>query len=451
MLDRLRAPANGRPRHARAEQQIMDKEFINPNWHVILIHFPLGVFLLGMILEVACLLFRHHGSVRGAARWMVVLGALAGLPAAYAGAYAMSDVVRRTAPAVPQDAPWHAFVAGSSLDANQWELLGSHVWTSGGIAVIAAVLVTLAVACSDRWRAGLYPVFLGSLLGCAAFMGIGAWYGGEMVYREGIAVRLPHRDQEPPTPSSAPPQSDAAAAAAAPTTQDSPAAEAQLEKPAGIDRYVNPVQAHVTLAGIAAAMGMLGVGLALRAASTSPHWRDPELARAGVEALPHPQRGGRDDLAVLRSFAPNVEVTGEVERIPVARFWLLTFLVSAGAALAGWWALGDEHETYRPQHLWQLVMGDGHIRRLAHVIGAGAILVLPLFLALLGRVARRSRALIALFSLLLVGAVAAQVWLGVLLMFDQPRVPDGTRQWYLLQEGPGAQGAGDVVRADAAE
>ena len=219
-------------------------------------------------------------------------------------------------------------------------------------------------------------------------------------------------------------------------------------RPAGIDYYANPVQTHVTLAGLAAAMGMLGIGLALRAASTSPHWRDPELARAGVEALPHPQRGGRDDLAVLRSFAPNVEVTGEVERIPVARFWLLTFVVSAGAALAGWWALADEHQTYRPQDLWELVMSDGHIRRLAHVIGAAAVVVLPLFLALLGRVARRSRAMIALFGVLLVGAIAAQVWLGVLLMVDQPRVPDGTRQWYRLQEGSGAQGAADVVQAN---
>src|SRR3712207_3367933 len=169
-------------------------------------------------------------------------------------------------------------------------------------------------------------------------------------------------------------------------------------------------------------MGMLGIGLSLRAAATSPHWRDPELSRAGVEALPHPQRGGPEDLAVLRSFAPQVEVTGEVERIPVARYWLMTFLVSAGAALTGWWILGDEHETYRPQELWNLVMTEGHIRRLAHVAGAGAIVVLPLFLALLGRVARRSRVLITLFSLLLVAAVAAQVWLGVLLMFDQPRV-----------------------------
>ncbi len=134
----------------------MGKELVNPNWHVILVHFPLGVFLFGMALEVVCLLFRQHGSVRAAARWMVVLGALAGLPTAYAGAYALSDVARRTAPSVPDTAPWHAVTGASSLTAHQWGMIESHIWTSGGVAVVAAVVVTLAVACSDRWRAGLY-------------------------------------------------------------------------------------------------------------------------------------------------------------------------------------------------------------------------------------------------------------------------------------------------------
>lgn len=413
----------------------MGKEFINPNWHVVLVHFPIGVFLLGMLVEVVCLLFRHHGSIRAGARWMVVLGALAGLPTAYAGAYALSDVARRTAPDVPQDAPWHAVASGSSLSAHQWEMIENHVWTSGGIAVVAAVLVTLAVACSDRWRAGLYPVFLGMLLGCAGFMAAGAWYGGEMVYRHGIAVKLPYDNSE------GGPSSSTTESAPADSAGDSPASEIQQEKGRGLYHYVNPLQTHVTLAGLAAALGMLGIGLSLRAASTSPHWRDPELSRAGVEALPHPQRGGREDLAMLRSFAPNVEVTGVAERVPVARFWLMTCLVSIAAALAGWWVLGKEHETYRPQDLWSLVTSEGHVRRIAHVAGAGAIVVLPLFLALLGRVARRSRALIALFSLLLVAAVAGQVWMGVLLMYDQPRVPEGTSQWYLLQRGASADPA----------
>ena len=138
-------------------------------------------------------------------------------------------------------------------------------------------------------------------------------------------------------------------------------------------------------------------------------------------------------MALLRSFAPNVEVTGEVERIPAARFWVLTFVASAVASLAGWWALGDEHETYRPQDLWKLVTGDGYVRRLVHVLASGMIIVLPLILALLARFARRNRAAIIAVSIILVVMLALQVWFGILLMFDQPHVAPGAGSWYRFQ------------------
>jgi uncharacterized membrane protein len=405
----------------------MAKEFINPNWHVILIHYPLGVFMLGILLESLLLIFRHHGTVRLAARWMIVLGALLSLPAAFSGMYALADVARRTAPTASDTASWREVAAASSLTPEQWERIDSHVWSNGGATVIAGIVATLALACSDRMRRKLYPVFLILMWVAAAAMARGAWYGGEMVYRDGVAVKLPYREDE---------------AAAKPTTQtvasgaaqsDSPASETQTEKPAGVDYFVNPLQAHVSLAGLAAAMTLLGIGLSLRAVSTSPHWMDPELERAGVSALPNRQRGGAEDMAVLRSFAPRVEITGEVERIPAARFWLLTFLVAATASLAGWWVLGDEHETYRPQDLWKLVTGEGYLRRLTHVIGGGAIIVLPLFMALLARIARRSRGMVALLALLLVIALAMQVWFGILLMFDQPHVAPGSGAWYRFQ------------------
>ena len=37
----------------------MAKEFINPNWHVILIHYPLGVFVLGVVIERFSFLYRR--------------------------------------------------------------------------------------------------------------------------------------------------------------------------------------------------------------------------------------------------------------------------------------------------------------------------------------------------------------------------------------------------------
>jgi uncharacterized membrane protein len=410
----------------------MPKEFISPNWHAILIHYPLGVFMLGLILEVALLVFRHRGTARTASRWMVVLGALCSLPAAYAGMYALSDVTRRTAPpGAAVHGPWYVVSNASTLTPAQWSMIDDHLWKSSGAAVLAAVLVTLGVALTDRWRDRLYPILLILLLGCAVIMGAGAWYGGEMVYREGIAVRLGYHEDE-----RAEAQTRPVASIDAPATRPgtSSAAQEQVKRPAGLDYYVNPMQLHVTLAGIAAAMGLLAIGLSLRAAATSPHWRDPELDRAGVEAMPHPQRGGAYDVALLRSFAPQVEITGEVESIPAARFWLLVFVGAIGTALVGAWVLARGHQTLDPKELWKLVTADGCMRRLAHVIAGGSIIVLPLLMALLSRIARRSRAILGLFSLLLVAALAAQVWLGILLMFDQAKVSPDAGPWYRFQK-----------------
>ena len=59
-------------------------------------------------------------------------------------------------------------------------------------------------------------------------------------------------------------------------------------------------------------------------------------------------------------------------------------------------------------------------RRFWHVISGGTIVIIPLLLAAITRVSRRPKALLTLLSLVLLAAVALQVWLGVLLMFDTP-------------------------------
>ena len=60
----------------------------------------------------------------------------------------------------------------------------------------------------------------------------------------------------------------------------------------------------------------------------------------------------------------------------------------------------------------------GITRRLAHVAAGSSIVVLTLLLAFFGRVAPRARFLFLFLGLLLLAAVAAQVWLGTLLMWD---------------------------------
>ena len=81
----------------------MTKEFINPNWHVLLIHYPLGVFVLGMVVELFSLLYRGT-SLRAAGRWMILIGALSAVPTALTGIYAFANVARMELPIVMPDA-----------------------------------------------------------------------------------------------------------------------------------------------------------------------------------------------------------------------------------------------------------------------------------------------------------------------------------------------------------
>ena len=53
----------------------MGNVFINPNFHVILVHLPLGVFLLGVLIELLSFMYRRS-TLSVAGRWMVLLGAL---------------------------------------------------------------------------------------------------------------------------------------------------------------------------------------------------------------------------------------------------------------------------------------------------------------------------------------------------------------------------------------
>jgi hypothetical protein len=111
-----------------------------------------------------------------------------------------------------------------------------------------------------------------------------------------------------------------------------------------------------------------------------------------------------------------------VSPTPAARFWLLACLVAALTAGGGYYLLARGYENWNVQELWRDAI-KVNTRRLAHVIAGAAIVVLPLVLAMLARWAPRAKWLLIPVSLLLVVAVAFQVWVGVLLLFDSPEGP----------------------------
>jgi len=395
------------------------KEFINPNWHVVFLHIPLGLFVLGMIIELLSFMYRRS-TLRVAGRWMILLGALSAVPTALTGIYAFANVARMELPTgVDPDQPWHAIAEQTHLDPDQWEHLRQHTLAQALATGVSAVLVTLALGLSDGWRRKLYfPILLGLLFALAAMV-YGGWHGGEMVYRHGTAVlRVEHQG--------------ATAEASRPKTTES-AADEQAEIKRGVEYFVPPIQLHVLLAGLSVAFALAALGMSMRSIATheAVDDRTRDLDEFGLDRLDRdplieaPAKRGPGDLDVARSLNPEAGVgpaTG-MRRLPMSRTWLLAFAIGAGAALAGVWMLAgnDEIRTWQPRNLWDMVAHSQ--RRLFHVLSGTTIVVVTLLLALVTRLSRRPKALLSLLSLVLLAAVALQVWLGVLLMFDTPGGP----------------------------
>ena len=105
---------------------------------------------------------------------------------------------------------------------------------------------------------------------------------------------------------------------------------------------------------------------------------------------------------------------------------LLGILTAAGGVAV----LAIDSQTWVPRELWSLVRQevDGAspawlTRRMAPLGGGLSIVALSLILALLSRVAGRSKLTLLIFAVLLLGVIAAQVWFGVLLTYDSMQGP----------------------------
>jgi len=449
------------------------KELVNPNLHVVLIHFPIALLLTGTLIELFSFLGWRTSGFRIAGRWMILLGALLAIPTAFAGLYAMSDVVRMQNP-TPLDSTWSQTLAGSPVvrDAEGWAMLQRHAFLNGGIVALLGLVIVVWLSGSDEWRRKMHlPLMVLLLVGVGGAV-VSAWYGGEMVYRRGVGVmegkamaavppgeapsggstieRVLEKPStnpatlSPATAASTAPSSDPlsqfpqvrqdigpspAGNAAPPPGTDQPAAEEQTDVKRDIERALPPLQIHTILAGFAVSFALAALGLSLRAANTArattlvePADELSDLAAAYGARPARPRVGPEPDaFDDVRGGVARVEVV-DYSRVPSSRFWLLTALFAVATAGFGWWVLLRSESV---QNIWDFGgLWHQHIkifpRRMFHVIAAGAIVVLPLLLALIARVAPRKRGLIFLVALLLIAAVAAQVWLGILLMWDTP-------------------------------
>jgi len=358
------------------------RHLLEPNVHVILIHYPLGVFMLGMFLELFSFLWRRS-SVRIAARWMIFLGALSTLPAATSGLDALWDVFSNQ--------------RGGITDP-QRQALREHILLTNIGAGLAVAAVIAWMGASDLWRRRLYYPLLLVLIGAVGLIVVGSHFGGQGVYLNSLAVKLKGKPDE------------------------------------GFNYYVPARETHAMVAGLAFAVALGALAASLRVLSTVGAVRREVEAEEELRALEEsaPLRPRQpDDFAVARTINPVTEIAPP--RIPSARFWLLTTFMMLITFGFGIWFLMQESEFLTKEKptakniatlVWHAAThanakdGIGQNRKGAHIALGVALILLPLVLAAAVRWAARQRWVVAGLCLALLLLVAAEFWLGVLLMND---------------------------------
>lgn len=374
----------------------MDK-FILPNFHAILIHFPMGLLGIGVAIELFSFLWRRS-SLRTAGRWMILLGTLTAVPALTSGLYALSDVVGHGNGADS----WMEFKADSNFTAVDWRFVRYHIILNSAATGLALFAVVMWLGASDYWRKILRLPALIMLLAAMGLMTDGAWHGGEMVYRLGFAVQgrqavVPENPTQPQN------------------LQDK------------IEYYAPEGEVHLLLAGVVFALAAAALGLSIRRAVAT---ESVIVQRIPPTYVPKAQAGQpQKPISLLQALNDPGDEIPVVPRVPAARFWLLAALVALGAIASGLWFGGF----FEP---WPKIIDQSHLRTSLqnikdadrareglHIVFGASILVLVLALSLLTRIAPRSRVVLSAFSVLLVLAMAGQIWLGVLLIYDGDRGP----------------------------
>ncbi|HEX2972217.1 MAG TPA: DUF2231 domain-containing protein [Tepidisphaeraceae bacterium] len=392
-------------------------QFISPNWHVILIHYPLALLTVGVVIELLGCLWKGS-TLRSAGRWMILLGVLATLPAVTTGIFAFADAAKGAS--TNPDAPWAQVVQGSRWDDAQWSYMRYHIWlttTSTGL-FLAALLVWMGS--SDQWRVKLRWPVLAALVIALGGISAGAWFSGEAVYRYGVAVEPPAAAKV--IPAGAPEQ--------APTTQTTqptqvaqqvpPAQQAEQSEPAW-QAYLDPVQLHLLLVGLTLASAIGALGLTIRRWNIQPlsvsEAAPMEVVPPGEQPLPLAEPTTTGGPAQIRPL--------EVEPPAVfpARFWLLAGILALLTGAVGFWmAEGDWRLPEITGILQQVTSGKElsteQNRLFIHVILGVNIILLPLILALITRFSRRLKWITLIGVALLLIAVGFQLWYGVMLLYD---------------------------------
>jgi uncharacterized membrane protein len=395
----------------------MQTELITPNLHVALIHFPLAMLSIGVMIEFFSFLW-PRSSFRVAGRWMILVGALAAIPATFSGIYAFKAIAQTN-----MDANWHDLKEASPVLSQPavWNMLRRHTLYQAIASGVAAVVVMIWLGASDRVRKSLHVLLVLILVAVVGAMVYGSWFGGEMVYHKAVAVDT--TTQQP---------------AETPTTLPA----SWTAGPTKIEQQFPPIELHIIMAGVFTALAVASIGLSFRRIHTAVDPMDEPIVTVGQQT--QSQRTPAAAVDLVRSFNPSLDLSLR-PHVPAGRFWILTFLLALITTLGGLFVIARDADILKditqnpkqtPALLWnQIKPSDGealskagekspkNYRHLAHAIAGSAIVVLPVVLGLLVRFAPREKIMLSVVTFLLIVAVGLQVWFGILLWLDTPDGP----------------------------
>lgn len=388
-------------------------EWVQPNLHVAVVHFPVALLAAGLAAEwVTLLVARRAESLRSAGRWMMLLGAMACLPVAFSGVYALADLARGAGGSAAT--AWHelrsAALAPGVLDALVW-----HGQVQAAASAVALLVTTWFLACSDGARRALYLPLLLAMTAAVGATLYGAHVGGQAVYRHGAGVAAGAYDRA--SAHDAEPDSEDSRNEGTGTTRPTTAAAA-VER---LTQATPPLQLHALVSGAAISLGLAAFACA---------WRNTALIRAAEKAPKRPV----GPVPGSSRFEPPPKA---VDKLPASRLLLLAAALVVVAGAVGTWHLSRESQTTVPRELWEMVLtfppGEAlapenrdMLRRPAHVALGAVLLAAPLLMALWAWLRPRARFVLFVSTVLFLAAAVAQSGVGTLLLLDGPVGPINT-------------------------
>jgi uncharacterized membrane protein len=368
------------------------EELIRPNWHIALVHFPIALLIVGGAVELLSFLGWRRSTFRLFGRWAILLGAIVAVPVTFNGLYSLGDVVPQGINALARTDPGAA------------ETISDHLWMSAVSAGASMLLVVLWIALSDTWRDRLSIVFKIILLLTVTLLMLAAHHGGEIVYAHKIG---PHGTGATSLPTSMP---------AIPIDQL-------------LDQALQSMQVHTLMAGFAVAMACVCLGWSIRAVTQPVDLRtidDAASARRIAAAFSNDIAPMNESRQLLGTPAPMPVSINHTPPVRTGRFWMLTLLLLILATGSGIWYLSVNEGTWDVETLRRAITlpldeGEpGITRRFAHAVAGAVLIGNALLLAVASAVARRNLGLLIVLAVPMILALAAQVWLGVLLVMEGP-------------------------------